>query len=91
MKEARGAVVVLGLLLAALVPRGVAAQEEAVSLPLGTAAPSATVEDLDGNQVDLLDAVKGKPALIEFWATWCRSARSSSPSSSRSTASTATG
>jgi thiol-disulfide isomerase/thioredoxin len=29
------------------------------------------VEDLDGNAVDLIDYVRGKPALIEFWATWC--------------------
>ena len=50
---------------------GQASGEGAVSLPLGTQAPSAALEDLDGNAVDLLDHVRGKPALIEFWATWC--------------------
>jgi thiol-disulfide isomerase/thioredoxin len=61
-------------LLAAWVPlfpaAGATAQE--VALPLGTQAPSASLEDLDGNPVQLLDFVEeGKPTLIEFWATWC--------------------
>ena len=42
-----------------------------VGLPLGTQAPSAAVEDLEGNPIDLLDLVDGKPTLIEFWASWC--------------------
>ncbi|MDP2479553.1 MAG: TlpA disulfide reductase family protein [Candidatus Palauibacterales bacterium] len=61
--------VLAGLALAAA-SRPVAAQAD-VSLPLGTQAPSATVQDLSGKSVNLLDLVKGKPALIEFWATWC--------------------
>ena len=53
--------------------------QSGVGLPLGTAAPSAALEDLDGNSVDLLDYVSGRPALIEFWATsqsarWARPA-----------------
>jgi thiol-disulfide isomerase/thioredoxin len=49
---------------------GVTAQE--VALPLGSQAPSASLEDLDGNPVQLLDLVEeGKPTLLEFWATWC--------------------
>jgi thiol-disulfide isomerase/thioredoxin len=45
--------------------------EGQVSLPLGAVAPPAALEDLEGNPVDLGDYVRGKPALIEFWATWC--------------------
>jgi len=60
---------------------GVAAQE--VSLPVGTAAPSAAVEDLDGNAVELLDYVRGKPALIEFWATWCENCEALQPQMDR--------
>ena len=51
--------------------RGQAGGEVSVSLPFGVQGPGAAVEDLDGNNVDLIDYVKGKPALIEFWATWC--------------------
>jgi len=63
---------VLTLLIA--LPLGVAAQasgEGSVSLALGTVGPGAAVEDLEGNAVDLADFVRGKPAVIEFWATWC--------------------
>lgn len=59
------AAVALGL----VAPASSMAQE--VGLPLGTSAPAAAVEDLDGNAVDLLDYIQGRPAIIEFWATWC--------------------
>jgi thiol-disulfide isomerase/thioredoxin len=63
---------VLTLLLA--LPLGVQAQaggEGSVSLPLGTVGPGAALEDLEGNAVDLINYTRGKPAVIEFWATWC--------------------
>lgn len=63
---------VLTLLLA--LPLGVSAQaggEGSVSLPIGTEGPGAALEDLEGNAVDLIDYTRGKPAVIEFWATWC--------------------
>ncbi len=64
--------IALTLLLALpLCARGQAAGEGSVSLAYGTEGPGAAVEDLEGNAVDLIDYVKGKPALIEFWATWC--------------------
>jgi thiol-disulfide isomerase/thioredoxin len=63
----------LALLLA--LPLAATAQaggEGGVSLPLGTDAPGAALEDLEGNAVDLAAYVpRGKPAIIEFWATWC--------------------
>lgn len=41
-------------------------------IPLGTQAPSAMVETLDGKAVDLASYIgKGKPVVLEFWATWC--------------------
>lgn len=49
----------------------VLAQGSGVSLPLGTSAPDASVEDLEGNAVSLQDVIDGRPALLEFWATWC--------------------
>ena len=51
--------------------RAQAAGEGSVSLPIGTMGPSAALEDLEGNPVDLINFTRGKPAIIEFWATWC--------------------
>ena len=64
----------LALTFLLVLPLHVRAQESgegAVSLALGTVAPDAALEDLDGNDVQLFQYVEGKPALIEFWATWC--------------------
>ena len=49
-------------------PRAARAQD--TGLPLGSKAPSALVNTLDGKTVNLADVAKG-PAVIEFWATWC--------------------
>lgn len=67
---------VLGLTLG---PRAVAAQQMDVSLALGTQAPDVALEDLDGNPIQLLDVVDGKPALIEFWASWCENCEALQP------------
>ena len=65
--------VILALMLA--LPLSVRAQDAAgegqVSLPIGTVGPGATLQDLQGNAVELATYVRGKPAIIEFWATWC--------------------
>jgi thiol-disulfide isomerase/thioredoxin len=50
-----------------------------VSLPIGTPAPAVMLEDLDGNAVDLQALVRGKPAVIEFWATWCEQCEALQP------------
>lgn len=55
------------------------AEGQDVGLPLGTQAPAATVEDLEGNEVQLLDYVSGGPAVIEFWATWCENCEALQP------------
>jgi thiol-disulfide isomerase/thioredoxin len=49
-------------------PRVAAAQDG--GLAVGTIAPSATLQTLEGKTVDLAQVAKG-PAVIEFWATWC--------------------
>lgn len=61
-----------GVAVAALVLSPAAVRAQGVGPALGTSAPGAVLEDLDGNPVQLLDYVAaGKPAIIEFWASWC--------------------
>jgi thiol-disulfide isomerase/thioredoxin len=70
----RALTVLFALLVLAALPPGGHAQasgEGGVSLPIGTVGPGAAVQDLQGNPVDLADYIRGKPAIIEFWATWC--------------------
>ena len=66
MNRLRVATLAVALLLGA--PLALHAQES--GLPLGTMAPSATLQTLDGKTVNLATVAKG-PAVIEFWATWC--------------------
>jgi thiol-disulfide isomerase/thioredoxin len=66
------------LLLISLAP-ALAAQEDEAGIAVGRVPPAATVETLDGAPVDLLHVVGGKPALIEFWATWCPRCRALEP------------
>ena len=71
--------VVCGALLAPGAVRAQAVGEGSVSLAYGTVGPGAALEDLDGNAVDLSDYVKGGPALLEFWATWCENCEALQP------------
>ncbi len=57
------------LLATALAPAATLGQD--IGLPLGTVPPAVTIEDLDGNPVDLSRWVGKQPVLVEFWATWC--------------------
>ena len=55
----------------ALAPAGPLQAQDDVGLAVGTAAPAAAVQDLDGRPVDLAQLVGRKPVIFEFWATWC--------------------
>lgn len=38
---------------------------------IGQPAPPFSLQDLDGNRVDL-ESLAGRPVVINFWATWCQ-------------------
>ncbi|NJD11632.1 MAG: TlpA family protein disulfide reductase [Gemmatimonadetes bacterium] len=42
-----------------------------VGIEIGRVPPPVTIEDLDGNPVDLAQYVGKRPVLLEFWAQWC--------------------
>ncbi len=47
------------------------AQDDQIGIAVGERPPPVTIEDLDGNPVDLSDYVGRKPVVLQFWATWC--------------------
>ncbi len=48
-------------------------------IPVGSKAPAAAVQTLDGKAVDLASYVGKSPMLIEFWAFWCPSCKEMEP------------
>lgn len=48
-------------------------------IPVGSRAPSASVETLDGKAVDLGRWIGKEAVFIEFWATWCPNCRQLEP------------
>lgn len=69
--------VVLGMTTLAAVSSGVSAQD--IGLQIGSVAPAASVQTLDGKTVDLAQYVGKTPVVMEFWATWCSNCKELEP------------
>jgi thiol-disulfide isomerase/thioredoxin len=53
------------------------AQESGIAV--GTKAPAAKIETLDGQGADLAQFIGKGPVMIEFWATWCENCKELEP------------
>ncbi len=82
----RGGLLILGLFLlvwgVGTLLKGNGASEEAearnTAPVVGSYAPDFTASTLDGKQVHLKDT-RGKPLVLNFWATWCPPCRAEMP------------
>ena len=73
------------LLSAASMAVPLAARAQDSGLPVGSVAPRAVLQTLDGRTVDLAQVAKG-PSVIEFWATWCENCEHLLPAMKRAQA-----
>jgi thiol-disulfide isomerase/thioredoxin len=65
------------LTVAVTCPSLMSAQESGIAV--GSAAPNATIETIDGRSVQLSQWVGRQPVVLEFWASWCSSCKALEP------------
>lgn len=67
------------LVAAACVAFAARAGAQDSGIPVGTKAPPAVAETLDGKQANLAAWIGKEPMFIEFWATWCANCKQIEP------------
>jgi thiol-disulfide isomerase/thioredoxin len=55
------------------------ARAQDLGIEIGSTAPAAKVQTLDGKDADLAQYIGKTPMLIEFWATWCPNCKELEP------------
>jgi thiol-disulfide isomerase/thioredoxin len=64
----------IGLMMSPALTRG---QDSGIAI--GSDAPGAVVETLDGQPANIADFVKKGPTVLQFWATWCTNCKALEP------------
>ena len=77
--RSRGFSAVLGLFAAGVLLLGAPLRAQEAGIPVGSAAPVVSVEDVDGKRVDLGGWIGKRPVVLEFWATWCSNCEALEP------------
>src|SRR5689334_7499975 len=67
----------LCLTAAIVIPSALRAQDSGIEV--GSQAPAAAVETLDGKPANLSQFIGKTPVLMEFWATWCPNCKELEP------------
>lgn len=74
-----GARLAVAAALIALAAPGAQARAQDSGIEVGSKAPTAAVESLDGAPVELSTVFGKGPVVIQFWATWCPTCKALEP------------
>ena len=55
------------------------AAAQTLGIPVGSKAPAAAVETLDGKPANLAQYIGKAPVVMQFWATWCANCKELEP------------